>query len=139
MNVVHLIGNLTKDLELRYTPGTNKAVATGSIAVQRKRKGADGKYPSDFFNIVIWGVIGENAVKYNGSKGDKIGITGRIENRSYEAKDGTKRYITEIIAEEVEYLKVNRNGASDSSENIPSDYFGGGDMTPIEDGEDMPF
>lgn len=139
MNKCHLIGNLTKDLELRYTPSSNKAVATGTIAVQRKFKNSEGKYDCDYFNIVIWGVLGENAVKYNGKKGNKIGISGRIENRSYDAKDGSKKYITEIIVEDVDYLKVNKEGSSSNNADIPSDYFGGGDMTPIDDGEDMPF
>lgn len=134
MNKIILIGNLTKDIELKQTP-SGKAVGTGSLAVQRKMKGADGKYQSDFFNLVLWGALAENVSKYNGSKGDRIGITGRVENRSYEAKDGTKRYVTEVVVEEVEFLKAKK---ADNS-NIPSDYFGNGDMTPADDNEDMPF
>lgn len=137
MNKVILIGNLTKDLELKFTPGNNTAVATGTLAVQRKRKNKDGKYESDFINIVIWGAVAENTCKYNGGKGEKLGVTGRMETRSYEAKDGSKRYITEVIVEEVEFLKGNKDG--NTSQDIPSDYFGNGDMTPIDDGEDMPF
>lgn len=131
MNKVILIGNLTKDLELKFTPGNNTAVATGTLAVQRKRKNKDGKYESDFINIVIWGAVAENTVKYNGKKGERLGVTGRMETRSYEAKEGGKRYITEVVVEDVEFLK-NKEGNTD----IPKDYFG--DMTPA-DGEDMPF
>lgn len=134
MNKVTLIGNLTKDLETKFTPN-GKSVTTGSLAVQRRYKGTDGKAATDFFNLVIWGSTGENAAKYNGKKGNKLGVSGRIENRSYEAKDGSKKYVTEIVVEETEFLNFNKSDNND----IPGDYFGGGDMTLIEDGEDMPF
>lgn len=133
MNKIVLIGNLVKDIELKATP-SGKSVASGTLAVQRKFKGADGKYQSDFLPIVIWGQLAENVSKYNGAKGDRLGVVGRIETRTYDAKDGSKRYITEVIVEEVDFLKVKK-----ADGNIPGDYFGDGDMTPIDDGEDMPF
>lgn len=102
MNKVVLIGRLTKEIEVRYTTN-QKVVATFSLAVNRDFKNANGEYEADFFNIVMWGKPAElagNTLK----KGSKIAIEGRIQNRSYEAKDGTKRYITEIVANGFEYL-----------------------------------
>lgn len=102
MNKVVLIGRLTKDVEVRYTTN-EKVVAMFSLAVNREFKNQKGEYEADFFNIVIWGKPAElagNTLK----KGSKIAIDGRIQNRSYEAKDGTKRYITEIVANGFEYL-----------------------------------
>ena len=102
MNKVVLIGRLTKDVEVRYT-SNQKVVATFSLAVNREFKNQKGEYEADFFNIVMWGKPAElagNTLK----KGSKIAVEGRIQNRSYEAKDGTKRYVTEIIANGFEYL-----------------------------------
>ena len=102
MNKVVLIGRLTKDVEVRYTTN-EKVVAMFSLAVNREFKNQKGEYEADFFNVVMWGKSAElagNTLK----KGSKIAIEGRIQNRSYEAKDGTKRYITEIIANGFEYL-----------------------------------
>lgn len=103
MNKVVLIGRIAKDIEVRYTT-TQKVVAMFSLAVNREFKNQKGEYEADFFNIVMWGKPAElagNTLK----KGSKIAIEGRIQNRSYEAKDGTKRYITEIIANGFEYLE----------------------------------
>ena len=103
MNKVVLIGRLTKDVEVRYTTN-EKVVAMFSLAVNREFKNQKGEYEADFFNIVMWGKPAElagNTLK----KGSKIAIDGRIQNRSYEAKDGTKRYVTEIIANGFEYLE----------------------------------
>lgn len=103
MNRVVLIGRLSKDVDVRYT-NSQKVVATFSLAVNREFKNANGEYEADFFNVVMWGKPAElagNTLK----KGSKIAINGRIQNRSYDAKDGTKRYITEIIANGFEYLE----------------------------------
>lgn len=102
MNKVVLIGRIAKDIEVRYTT-TQKVVAMFLLAVNREFKNQKGEYEADFFNIVMWGKPAElagNTLK----KGSKIAIDGRIQNRSYEAKDGTKRYITEIVANGFEYL-----------------------------------
>ena len=103
MNKVVLIGRIAKDIEVRYTT-TQKVVAMFSLAVNREFKNQKGEYEADFFNVVMWGRPAElagNTLK----KGSKIAIDGRIQNRSYEAKDGTKRYITEIVANGFEYLE----------------------------------
>ncbi len=105
-----------------------------SIGVSRRFSNQNGERESDFFNIVVWRKQAENAAKYL-RKGSQVGITGSIQNRSYEAKDGTKRYITEIVADEVQFLRGNsgNNAQSDNSYQPPSSP----QMQEIE--EDMPF
>jgi len=104
LNKVFLIGNLTRDPELRFTPqGT--AVAKFGIAVNHQYKGSDGEFKKDvnFFNIVVWGKSGENCSKFL-TKGRSVHIEGRLQNRSYETQDKQKRNITEIIADNVQFL-----------------------------------
>ncbi len=103
MNRATLIGNLTRDPELRMTQN-GVSVCTFSIAVQRRFANQQGERPADFFNIVCWRGLADNCGKYL-KKGSKVGVCGSIQNRTYEAQDGTKRYITEIIADEVEFLE----------------------------------
>lgn len=135
MNKVVLIGRLTSDPELKFTPGTGTAVATFTIAVDRRYQKDKENKETDFIPIVVWGKQAENVATYT-VKGRLIGISGRIQTRSYEAKDGTKRYVTEVIAEEVQFLEwaKNSNVQSNSSEdsNVPPN------VTPVDD-EDIPF
>lgn len=119
MNKVVLIGRLTKDPELRFIPGSGVAVCTFSIAVDR-RKVKDKEQVTDFFKIVVWGKQGENVANYM-SKGKLIGISGRIENRSYEGNDGVKRYVTEIVAEEVQFLEKKNDNNTSSSNNTSTE------------------
>jgi single-strand DNA-binding protein len=102
VNRTILIGNLTKDPELRTT-NSGVSVCTFSIAVQRKNKNQSGERQSDFFNICVWRQLGELCGKYL-AQGKKVCVVGELQNRSYEAKDGTKRNVTEIIADDVEFL-----------------------------------
>ena len=104
MNKCILIGNLTKDPELTTT-SNGVAVCRFTIAVSRRYSNADGERETDFLNIVVWRSLGENCHKFL-KKGSKVGVVGNIQNRSYDATDGTKRYITEIVAEEVEFLST---------------------------------
>lgn len=105
MNKSQLIGRLTRDPELRYT-NNQKAYATFNLAVNRKFA-KDGEQQADFINIVAWGKTAEFCKKYF-KKGQQIGLSGRIQTRNYENKDGNKVYITEVIAEEV-YFADNNN------------------------------
>lgn len=118
MNNVILIGRLTRDPELRYIPSTGRALTTFSLAVNRDFKTKDGQRPADFFNIVVWGKSAEYVANYL-SKGKLAAVRGRIENRTYETQEGEKRYITEIIADNVEVLewgdKSDRMGGGASS------------------------
>ena len=137
MNKVVLIGRLTKDPELKFTP-TETAVTTFTLAIPRRYK-KEGQPQADFIPTVAWGKTGEMLVNYK-KKGALISVAGRIETRNYEAKDGTKRYVTEVIAEEISFLGwENMQQGQAYGNGIPGDYFGNGDMTPIDDEEDMPF
>lgn len=102
MNRVSLIGRLTKDPELNQ--GNGKSVTTFTIAIDRKIPNKDGVREADFIPIVVWGKMAESTANYM-TKGKLIGIGGRIQTRSYDAKDGTKKHITEVIAEEVQFLE----------------------------------
>ena len=101
VNMVVLMGNMTKDAELRYTPN-GKAVTSFGLAVNRVFKDAAGEKQSavDFFDIVSWGKLAEIVSQY-GKKGQGIHVLGRLQNRSWEAQDGSKRNKTEVIATEV--------------------------------------
>ena len=102
MNKVILIGNLSKPPELRTT-NNGTSVCTFSIAVNRKYKAQDGSQITDYFGIVVWRQLAELCGKYL-AKGRKVGIIGELQTRSYKAKDGTNRYVTEVVASEVEFL-----------------------------------
>lgn len=111
MNSVNLIGRLTRDPELRYIPNSGTAVATFSLAVDKglskeKKKEAEkkGQPTADFINIVAWGKQAENCANYL-QKGKLIAVNGRIQTRSYTAKDNSKRYVTEVVADKVEFLE----------------------------------
>ncbi len=113
MNKVTLIGRLTKDPEIRYSAGSQTAVARFSLAIDRAKKanGEDGG--TDFPNIVAFGKTAELIEKYV-TKGQQIAVEGRIQTGSYE-RDGVKHYTTEIVAERIEFL-----GKKDqSSDNLP--------------------
>ena len=107
MNKVVLIGRATVDPTLKFTPGTGTAVCTLTIAVDR-RNSKEGQKEADFIPIVIWGKQAESTATYV-AKGRLIGVSGRLQVRNYDAKDGTKRYVTEVIADEVQFLEWTKN------------------------------
>ena len=102
MNKVIMVGNLTRDPELAST-ASGTSVCHFSIAVSRDYANADGTRETDFFNVTVWRERGENCHKYL-KKGNKVAVVGSLQNRSYEDKDGVKRSVTEILANEVEFL-----------------------------------
>lgn len=102
MNKVFLIGRLTKDIELRYTEN-NTAVGNLTLAVNRSYKNEKGEYDADFINCICWEKTAEVISKYS-KKGDQLAISGRIQTRNYEDKEGKKHYITEIVIEKVEFV-----------------------------------
>lgn len=132
MNKCILIGNLTKDPELTTT-SNGVAVCRFAIAVSRRYSNADGERETDFLNIVVWRSLGENCHKFL-KKGSKVGVVGNIQNRSYDATDGTKRYITEIVAEEVEFLST--KSSDEVATKAPSEDVA--KLQPIDD-DGLPF
>jgi len=108
MNKVILIGNLTKDPELSTTTG-GISVCRFTVAVGRKYANSEGERETDFINIVVWRNLADNCHKFL-KRGSKVAVVGNIQNRSYDANDGTKRYITEVVAEEVEFISTKNNG-----------------------------
>ena len=129
MNKVVLVGRLTKQPELRFTPGAGKAVATFTLAVNRRFK-SDGQPDADFLPIVVWGKQAESAANYL-TKGSQAAISGRIATRNYENKEGQKVYVTEIIADEVQFLDSKKSGQADT---LNTD----NELQPVNDG-DIPF
>ena len=102
MNKVFLIGRLVRDPELRYT-GTNIPVATFSIAVNRNYANAAGEREADFINIVVWRKQAENVKNYV-KQGSQVAIDGKIQTRTYDDQNGQKRYITEVVADNIQFL-----------------------------------
>ena len=105
MNKVILLGRLTRDPEVRYTQN-NTIFTTFSIAVRKRFKTEDGE-DADFINVIAWNKTAEFVSMYF-KKGMQIALSGRLQTRSYEANDGTKRNVTEVVAEEVEFAESKR-------------------------------
>lgn len=135
MNKVVLIGNLTKDVDLSFAAGSGTAVGRFTIAVARMKKGE-----SDFPNCISFGKTAETIAQYF-FKGSKIAIEGHIQTGSYDAKDGTKRYTTDVIVDRFEFVGSgqgnNNNQGNTSSNNFSQNSFED-EMVPVDDG-DMPF
>ena len=136
MNVVTLIGRLTRDPQIRYASQSQMAVANFTLAVDRPRSRDGQDKEADFPDIVAFGKTAEIIEKY-ASKGSQIGISGRLQTRSYE-KGGRKVYVTEVVAERVELLgrkqdAVKPSDAPEGFEKIEDDPFGG------LIGDDIPF
>lgn len=134
MNLTILIGNLTDDPKMATT-GSGIPVCTFRLAVQRRFANAQGKREADFFNIVVWRQLGELCGKYL-AKGRKCMVKGSLQTRSYDAQDGSKRYVTEVVADEVEFLS-----SPNSQTNAPSAPAPGapqGEFVQVDDDE-LPF
>ena len=143
MNNVVLIGRLTRDPELRYIPNSGTPVATFSLAVdkqlsreKRQEFESKGQPTADFINIVVWGRPAENCANYL-SKGLLAAVQGRIQTRSYDGNDGVRRYVTEVVANNVEFLEWKDDNRRNF--NSPDNDFPGIDgFEPIDD-ENIPF
>lgn len=108
LNNISLVGRLTKDVELRYTP-SNVAVATFTLAVNRTFKNENGEREADFINCVMWRQQAENLANW-AKKGALIGVTGRIQTRSYDNQQGQRVYATEVVAETFQLLESKGQG-----------------------------
>lgn len=140
MNKTILAGNITKDSEQRAVESVT-TVTTFKIAVQRRFKNDEGKYKSDFINCVAWRSIAEFIAKYF-IKGQKIGIVGGLQSRSYDDAQGNRRFVTEVVVDKAEFVQRkegdNRkgdNGFRDGLNNDPSETFAYGDIEPLGDAE----
>ena len=133
MNKVYLIGNLTKDPELSQT-NSGISVCRFTLAVSRRFKNTDGERETDFLNIVVWRGQADNCHKFL-KKGSKCAVSGSIQSRSYDAQDGTKRYVTEIVADEVEFISTNRNTDSSEGKKKADEV---SELEPIDD-DSLPF
>jgi single-strand DNA-binding protein len=116
MNKAFLIGRLARDPELRTTP-SGVAVCTFRLAISRRFANQQGVREADFINVVVWRAQGENCARYL-TKGSQCAVVGSIQTRSYDAQDGTKRYVTEVVADEVEFLARAQGGSA-----MPGDEF----------------
>lgn len=136
MNKVILIGRMTKDPELNFAAGTGTAVARFTLAVTRPFK----KDETDFINCIAFNKRAEAIAQYL-TKGRQLAVTGSIRTGSYDAKDGTKRYTTDIVVDSFEFIGSNKND-NQGSNSLNQDNFGSmsfeDEMTPVDDG-DMPF
>lgn len=140
MNKVILIGRLTRDPELKFTAGSGIAVATFTLAVDRNYTNQSGQRETDFIPIVCWRKLAET-VANNLSKGRLVAVSGSIQTRKYTAQDGTNRYITEVLAETVQFLDRPKDGGSTQkidvvNENNEIEDTG---FFPVESNEEIPF
>ena len=139
MNKVILIGRLTKDVELRYTQTNNTAVASFSLAVNRKFVKPGEERQADFFNIIAWNKLAENISKYL-FKGNQVAISGRLETRSWDDPNGQKHYVTEVIAEAIDFIGSKNKQNNEAILNSPTPINKNDDTSDfICNGDDLPF
>ncbi|VHB89617.1 single-stranded DNA-binding protein ssb [Streptococcus pyogenes] len=139
INNIVLVGRMTKDAELRYT-ASQVAVATFTLAVNRRFKEQNGEREADFINCVIWRQSAENLANW-AKKGALIGITGRIQTRNYENQQGQRVYVTEVVAESFQVLESRnqqQSGQSNPSQDDNSQSFGNQSQIDISD-DMLPF
>ena len=113
INQVTLVGRLTRDPDLRYTPD-GKAVSNITLAVNRHYKNASGEIEADFVHCILWGKTAENTSNYC-KKGSVLGVTGRIQTRNYDNHEGKRVYVTEVVAEGVRFLSTKPREAPQAS------------------------
>ena len=136
MNKVILVGNLTRDPEL-ITTNSGVSMCRFTVAVQRRFASSDGNRETDFIPVIVWRAQADNCYKYL-KKGSKAGVVGSMQTRNYETPEGQKRYVTEVVAEEVEFMSTksadeNREAAPASQSKAVVE-----DFEPIDD-DDLPF
>ena len=131
MNRFIAIGRLTKDPEKRTTQN-GTSVCTFTLAVDRRFKNANGEREADFFPVVCWRQVADLSAQYL-SKGKQVAIAGEVQMRSYE-KDGQKRYVTEVVADEVQFLSP-RGDSVERGRGTTQEP----EMTPVSDDEHLPF
>jgi single-strand DNA-binding protein len=137
MNKVILMGRLTRDLEVKVTGSTNTTVLNGTIAVDRGYTKPGEERKADFINLVAFGKTAEFVNNYF-TKGNRMVLNGRIQTRTWDDQDGKKRYATDIVAEEINFVdSKSSNGASSQSDSDNADEEGG--FFPVESDDELPF
>jgi single-strand DNA-binding protein len=139
INKVILMGRLTKDPELRYTTKSNTAVASFTLAVNR-RFAQQGQPQADFINVIAWNKTAEFAAKYF-IKGQQVAVVGRIQTRTWDDNEGKRHYITEVVADETYFADSKRNsesGGSSQKTYSQSDNTGDG-FYPMDEDDELPF
>lgn len=141
MNKAILVGNLTRDPELRTTPN-GVSTTSFTVAVNRRYKSQDGQQQTDFINCVAWRGTAEFIAKYF-TKGSRIGVVGTIQTRSYEDQNGIRRYVTEVVCDEAEFVTSKAQGVQKPTEQeskTADELFGEDlvDFQPLDDAE-LPF
>lgn len=139
VNMAVLVGNLGKDPEVRFTQ-TGKAVANFSVATSEKWRGQDGQQQesTQWHNIVVWGNQAEACGKYL-SKGRQVYIQGRIQTRKYQDRDGNERYITEVVAQRVQFLGGGQGQGSQGYQGGDGGFDPSYSQQPEYDDSDVPF
>lgn len=128
LNKAVIIGRLTRDPEMRHIP-SGAAVANFTVAVDRNFTNQQGERETDFIPVVTWRGLAENCARYIG-KGSLVAVAGRIQVRNYDDKDGIRRYITEIVADEVQFLDTRESAQRRNAQNM--------DYAPADNFDDTP-
>lgn len=143
MNKVILMGRLTKDPDMRYTSGTNMAVASFSIAVNRRGPAKEGQPQADFINIVAFGKTAEFCGKYF-TKGQQVAVVGRIQTRTWDDNEGKRHYVTEVLADETYFADSKRSAEGGAGGPAPRTYSetpasSGDGFYPMDEDDELPF
>jgi single-strand DNA-binding protein len=138
MNKVVLIGRMVRDPEMKFIQNSDKAVTNFTLAVDRKFKNKDGQKEADFINCVAYGKTAEVISNYL-AKGRMVAVSGRIQTRTYEGNDGQKRYVTEAVIDDVQFLEKKDSGASTANKPADGNGFADNDFFPADGDTDIPF
>jgi len=136
MNKFQFLGRLSKDVETRWTSATNTQVAMFDIAVNRRRLEQNGERKADFFSLIAYGKIAEFCAKYF-KKGQQVLVEGRMQNRTWEDKNGQKRYTTDYIIESCYFADSNKN--TNTKEETAQPAIDEDDFITIDETEELPF
>jgi single-strand DNA-binding protein len=117
LNIVAMVGRITKDLELKKL-SEGRVQSSFILAVNRNFKNQKGEVDADFVLCTVWGKVAENTVKFCG-KGSLVGVNGRIQSRTYEREDGTRVFVTEVVADEVRFLATKQRADNSSPRTDP--------------------
>lgn len=137
LNRVTLVGRMTRDVELRRT-GNGKAVASFNLAVGRNYTQREVEPTADFINVVCWGKVAENTAQYC-SKGSLVSVDGRLQSRSYENNQGQRVFVTEVVADSVQFIDTRRNNNATNTQapkqEVPQPTMDNGAIKEFEESE----